>query len=352
MAIDHQGLIVIGENLNATRKIQGNSSRIVREGDRRGLGYTDLSGTKRVLDLTDAFPADPKAHANAMITYVAQCFRNKDLRYLETAVHMQRQAGAHIIDLCVDEMSPFPEERREWMNWLVRTVQSMTDTILSIDSSDPLTIEAGLKAHDTKRSRPFINSVNLEDGRNVLHAMAKEYDAYLAGNASGNAGMPYSAEERVQNLTELSAEMDKHGIPVEDRFLDGLVFPVGAGPDWGRHYLDAIEQLRELFPDVHLFGGHSNASFGLPNRKVLNDAFLILSILAGCDTIMVDPLMNPPVEYVEFKVAADAMTGTDQYSLKYLAYHRRKMGHRAPLDADTSPDRQRDGDVVSATTGQ
>jgi 5-methyltetrahydrofolate--homocysteine methyltransferase len=322
--IEHQGLIIIGENLNATRKIKGSSPRILRDGDRRGLGYTDLSGTKRVLDLTDAFPQDPKEHATAMIPYVGQCFRNKDLKYLETAVQAQLTAGAHIIDLCVDEMSPYPEQRMEWMRWVVQTVQGMTDAIVSIDSSDPLTIEAGLKVHEPKKSRPFINSVNLEEGRNVLHAMAKEYNAYLAGNASGRSGMPYSAQERVDHLTELSEQMDAHGIAMEDRFLDALVFPVGAGPEFGMHYLDAIRQLREMFPDVHLFGGHSNVSFGLPNRKVLNDAFLILSVLAGCDTLMVDPLMNSPKEYLEFKLAAEALTGKDDYSLNYLAYYRSK----------------------------
>lgn len=324
MTIEHRGLIVIGENLNATRKIKGSSPRIIREDDRRGLGYADLSGKTRVLDLTDAFPADPQEHANAMIPYVAQCFRNKDLHYLEAAVHLQLRAGAQILDLCVDEMSPYPAQRMEWIRWLVQTVQGMTDAIISIDSSDPLTIEAGLKVYDRKKSRPFINSVNLEEGRNVLHAMAKEYNAYLAGNASGRSGMPYSAEERVENLTELYKQMDEHGIPVEDRFLDGLVFPVGAGPEFGMHYLNAIKQLRERFPDVHLFGGHSNVSFGLPNRRVLNDAFLILSILAGCDTIMMDPLMNPPNEYLEFRLAADALMGKDEYSLNYLAYHRSK----------------------------
>jgi len=322
--IEHQGLIIIGENLNATRKIKGSSPRLIKEGERRGLPYTDLSGTKRVLDVTDAFPADPKEHANAMIPYIAQCLRNKDLKYLETAVHSQLRAGAHIIDLCVDEMSPYPEQRMEWMRWIVTTVQSMTDAIVSIDSSDPLTVEAGLRVHDPKKSRPLINSVNLEDGRHVLHAMAKEYNAYLAGNASGRSGMPYSSQERVDNLTALSKQMDEHGIPVEDRFLDALVFPVGAGPEYGMHYLDAVKELREMYPDAHIFGGHSNVSFGLPDRKVLNDAFLILSVLSGCDTLMIDPVMNPPKEYLEFKLAAEALMGKDEYSLKYLAYQRSK----------------------------
>jgi 5-methyltetrahydrofolate--homocysteine methyltransferase len=322
--IEHQGLIVIGENLNATRKIKGSSPRIVKEGHRRGLPYTDPSGTRRLLDITDGFPADPAEHANAMIPYVAQCFRQKDLTYLHAAVHSQLAAGTHIIDLCVDEMSPYPEQRMDWMRWLVPAVQGMTDAIVSIDSSDPKTIEAGLAVHDPKKSRPFINSVNLEEGRNVLHAMAKEYNAYLAGNASGRSGMPYSAQERVDNLTELSRQMDEHGIAMEDRFLDALVFPVGAGPEFGMHYLDAIKQLRELFPDAHLFGGHSNVSFGLPDRKTLNHAFLILSILAGCDTVMIDPLMNGPKDLLEFKLAAAALRGEDEYSLNYLAYFRSK----------------------------
>jgi len=322
MTIGGDGLIVIGENLNATRKIKGSSPAIVTDGDRKGLPYTDLSGKRRLLDLTDVFPKDPDEQASAMVPYVAQCFRNRDLGYLGMAVHGQLRAGAHIIDLCVDEMSPYSEERMAWMEWLVRAVQEMTEAVVSIDSSDPATIEAGLKVHDRAKSRPFINSVNLEDGRHVLHAMAKDYNAYLAGNASGQAGMPYSAEERVENLVELSKQMDAHSIPMEDRFLDALVFPVGAGSAYGAHYLDAVAQLRAIFPDVHLFGGHSNISFGLPNRKMLNDAFVILSILAGCDTIMVDPLTNVPERYVEFKFAADAVTGKDESCIRYIAWFR------------------------------
>lgn len=338
MTIGSDSLIIIGENLNATRKIKGSNPTLVTDGARKGLPYTDISGKRRLLDLSDAFPRDPDEQVDAMIPYVAQCFRNRDFDYLTMAVHGQLRSGAHIIDLCVDEMSPYPEERMEWMEWLVRAVQEMTDAVVSIDSSDPATIEAGLRVHDRTKSRPFINSVTLEDGRHVLHAMAKEHNAYLAGNASGQAGMPYSAEERVQNLVELSKQMDAHGIPMEDRFLDALVFPVGAGSEYGAHYLDAVTQLRAMFPKVHLFGGHSNISFGLPNRKILNDAFVILSILAGCDTIMVDPLTNVPERYLEFKLAADAVTGKDNSCIRYIAQFRRTRAEATR--ASPSPPRE------------
>ena len=135
--------------------------------------------------------------------------------------------------------------------------------------------------------------------------------------------MPYSADERLENLTELCHQMDRHGIPQGDRFLDALVFPVGAGPEYGAHYLEAVKLVRGRFPEAHVFGGHSNVSFGLPNRKTLNAAFVILSVLAGCDAIMVDPVMNPPRDFLEFKLAADALTGRDEFAESYLAHYRR-----------------------------
>ena len=74
--------------------------------------------------------------------------------------------------------------------------------------------------------------------------MAKERDAILFANASGNTGMPQNADERVANLVRRMDMMDDGGIAPEDRFLDLLVFPVGAGPGFGGRYLDAVRALR------------------------------------------------------------------------------------------------------------
>jgi 5-methyltetrahydrofolate--homocysteine methyltransferase len=118
------------------------------------------------------------------------------------------------------------------------------------------------------------------------------------------------------------ALMDKGGIPMDDRYLDPLVFPIGAGPAFGSHYLDAVRTIRQRYPQVHIFGGHSNVSFGLPERKMLNFTFLALSVLAGCDSLMIDPIMNPPKDVNDFMFAANALTGDDEYSVKYLKYTR------------------------------
>ena len=316
------GLIVIGENINTTRRLRANGPRVFKEGDRAGLRYTDLDGTRRVLDVTQAYPEDETQVATARIPHIAVALRNNDVDYITWAIRSQERAGAHVIDLCADEMSVEPEERYEWIRKLVRMAQAVTDLPVAIDSSDSNTIAAGLEAHDDSRNRPVINSVNLEEGRQVLIDMARERNAILFANASGRDGMPQDDKERVENLRAVMEMMDRGGIAMEDRFLDPLVFPIGAGPEYGKHYIQAVRRLREDYPGVHIFGGHSNVSFGLPRRKLLNQVFVSLAIAAGCDSVMIDPIMNPPKEFVEFRFAAQALMADDEYSIRYLSYIR------------------------------
>ena len=325
-----EGLIVIGENVNATRKIRVTSPRVVRDSGKVGIGYTDLDGTPRVLDVTASLPQDDAKRRNFAIPHIAVACRQQDLNYLRWAIRSQELHGAHIIDLCVDEMSEYPEERRKWIAWLVRVAQQVTSAVLAIDSSDPQTIRAGLDAHDPRRSRVAINSFNLEPGRRELLAMARERNAMLFANASGESAMPSNAEDRVRNLVRCMELMDAEGIAMRDRFLDPLVFPIGTGPDSGNHYLEAVRQLRALYPEVHLFGGHSNVSFGLPERKLLNETMVCLAVAAGCDTAMIDPVMNPPGALNDFYFASRLLTGRDEYSVGYIDHTRRRAQAAKP----------------------
>lgn len=315
-------LVVIGENINTTRRIKAGSPNITREDGKVGYVYKDLDGSRRMLDITDIFPQDPNKQKTERIGHIGQAVRKKDLNFLKWAILSQVKAGAHIVDLCVDELSIYPEERLDYMRWTVRTAQQLADVSFALDSSDPKAIQAGLEVYDRSKSRPAINSTSLEPGRDVLMELAREHKCMLFANGSGASGMPQDAEQRVANMTRCMELMDKASVPVEDRYLDPLVFPIGAGPQYGKDYLDAVGELRKRFPKVHIFGGLSNVSFGLPRRKLLNDAFIRLAIIRGCDAIMIDPLMNPPIDYVEFKYAADVMTADDEFAIQFLKYVR------------------------------
>jgi 5-methyltetrahydrofolate--homocysteine methyltransferase len=177
--------------------------------------------------------------------------------------------------------------------------------------------------------------------------MSKDLDTHLFANAGGADGMPADDKERTDNLVLLMDMMDEAGVPMDDRFLDPLVFPIGANPQFGNHYLDSVRTLREMYPDVHLFGGHSNSSFGLPGRKVLNNAFITMAFHAGCDSVMIDPVMNSVVginaesvalkiesiensndndseEAMEFKLGVEVLTGKDDFSMNFIQYWRSK----------------------------
>ncbi len=315
-------LDIIGENFNTSRRIKGASPRVKQQDGQTLLTYVDLEGKDAALDITEIYPHDPKELRRYQIPHIAHAIRKKEMDYLNWVIKRQTQMGANIIDICLDEISTDPEERHEWMRWIVPLAQDMAGTTLAIDSSDPETIMAGLEVYDKSKSRPAINSVNLEDGRQVLIDLAREHDALLFANASGRDGMPQDDAQRVENLEQIMKMMDDADIPMDDRYLDPLAFPVGAGSEYGQHYLDAVREIRKRYPAVHIFGGHSNTSFGLPQRKIVNNAFIILSILAGCDTLMIDPVMNPPEEYEFFRLASDALLGKDELGMRFITYVR------------------------------
>ena len=78
--------------------------------------------------------------------------------------------------------------------------------------------------------------------------MAKEFNAILFGNGSSDEGMPYSSEERVTNITELMRADGRRRHPDGGPFPRSSGLPVGAGSDYGVHYLGAVKELRKVFP--------------------------------------------------------------------------------------------------------
>jgi cobalamin-dependent methionine synthase I len=325
------GIIVLGENLNASRKCKlgGKLAKEMPDG-KMGFPYKDLNGEDKYVDLTRIAQRET-VQKTKLAPYVAAAVENRDEMYVATVIKQQADAGADIIDLNVDEVSTNRDERKEHMIWFVTTAQKHSDLSMSVDSSDPETVVEGLKVYDQSKGQPFINSTNLEPKLLVLLEEAKKYNAMIAGNASGPSELPKDVAGRMKNLTQLMAKMDECDIPMQDRFLDPLVFPVGTGADMmtgefiplGRHFLDTAQELRKQFgEEFHIFGGLSNVSFGMPQRKLLNVIFSKLCIQAGCDTIMVDPLQIGKKEANDFYYANRALTGKDEFFAEFLQYSR------------------------------
>jgi len=142
--------------------------------------------------------------------------------------------------------------------------------------------------------------------------------------------MPASAGERVDNATRIIDEATRRGIALSRLYLDALVMPVAVEPEVGSWFLEAVHTLRERYgPQIHLTGGLSNVSFGLPARRLLNDVFIKLAADAGADSGIIDPVASDPRRIFAqdrasraYRLATDLLTGLDPFGMEFLAAYR------------------------------
>ena len=288
--------IVIGENLHTTRAFRTTGRRVETEGDSTWIAFTDTEGNPRRMPVPDWYRGTPE-WAGGLLKHVAIAIRiamgegpgSEDaVAYLRELAERQVAAGAAFLDLNVDELSPKLADQRAAMAWLVRRVQSWTKTPVSVDSSHAEIIDAGLAAA-RPGSGPLLNSASLERRSSLDRAV--DVGGPVVVTAAGSSGMPADAPQRVTNASTMVEAAIAKGIGPGDIFVDPLIFPISVDGAFGRHALDAIRLLRERYgPTIHITGGMSNASFGIPGRKLLNEAFLKLAVEAGADSGLIDPV--------------------------------------------------------------
>lgn len=180
------------------------------------------------------------------------------------------QAGATYIDI---NCGTYVKEEEEIMEWLVNTVQDVVKDIpLCLDSPNEKALQIGLKLH--QNGKPMINSITAEEERfNKVLPLVLEYKTKVVALLMDDSGMPDTAEKRITIVEKLLPELLKAGVPATDIYLDPLVKPISVGDKGGQEVLQTVQYIHENYPDVHTICGLSNISFGLPNRRVLNQAF-------------------------------------------------------------------------------
>ena len=326
-------LIVIGENIHCTRVALRKGRRVAERDGAEVILYETAEGEERALPVT-AEAKRTKDYEEGRVKHVQVAIETametaagdpaEGLRYIEAQVRHQERAGAAFLDLNVDEIAPKLAVQTGAMAWLAATVQGLTDLPLSIDSSSVDVIRAGLEAIAPAKTRPMLNSASLE--RLDALDLAREHDCRVVVTAAGEKGMPDGADERVANASRMVEAALGRGFAIGDLFIDPLVFPISVDSRFGNHCFDAIRALRARFGDeVHITGGMSNVSFGLPARKILNDMFVLLAVEAGADSGILDPVASPPEEILaidrtnpNYKLAEDVLMGRDEHCMAYI----------------------------------
>ena len=331
---------LIGENLHTSRIVLKKGKKFTTLDGIEGVPFTSVDGEDLLLEVSDEMKAT-QDHAEGRIKHIklavqaALAGAEIGLKYIHQIVANQEQAGAHFVDINVDEISLKLEEQQATMAWLVERVQVISSLPISVDSSDQSVIETGLQAIPSGGERPMLNSASLE--RIDALDLAVEHKARVIATAAGAEGMPATAEERVENASKMVDTGLGKGIPISDIFVDPLMFPISVDSTFGTHALEAIRMIREKYgPEIHITGGMSNASFGIPARSVVNTVFINLAVEAGADSGIIDPVMNrldkvfaADRESLSYKLAEDAILGRDEHCMAYLKAWR--AGELTPL---------------------
>jgi len=229
----------------------------------------------------------------------------------------QVKAGADILDVNVvvprvDEVALLPQVLKA----IIETVQ----VPLCIDFNNPGALKEALKVYDGK---PIINSVTGEEkSLNEILPLVKEYGAVVIGLTIDEQGIPKDSDGRLAIAHKIVERADALGIKPEDVVIDCLALTVGSDSNAGLVTIEAIRRVKaELGVNQTL--GASNISLGLPDRTLINGAFLSVAIAAG--------VTCPTVDAAKVRtavLAADLILGRDRFAQRFLKDFRQREKNR------------------------
>ncbi len=239
-----------------------------------------------------------------------------DLDIVKIDAVSQVDAGAGILD--VNAGVPGADEVA-LLSEVMKTVMEVTDVPLCIDTANPKALDAALSLYEGKA---LVNSVNGEEkSLEAVLPLVKEHQAAVIGLCMDDDGIPATPEARLKVAAKIIERANKMGIPTEDIVIDPLTLTMGADSNAGKVTLDTVKLIVAEF-GVNITMGASNVSFGLPDRKFVNSAFLAMAIQAGVTC----PITNPLVTEVNTAIlAADLSLGRDEFGMRWIKGYRKRQ---------------------------
>lgn len=212
-----------------------------------------------------------------------QALRENDVDYILTQATEQVSAGAEILDVNVG----IPDiDETQVLYQTVKNIQSIIDTPLQLDSSNPSAIEFALRYYN---GSPIVNSVNGEESslKSIL-PLCKKYGASVIGLTLDSKGIPETAQGRYLIAEKIVNACLSYGIDKENIYIDALTMTIASNQENAKITLDALEMIKTNL-GVKTALGVSNVSFGLPCRDNINATFLTLAISRGLDLCIINP---------------------------------------------------------------
>ncbi len=229
----------------------------------------------------------------------ARLIREKQYEEALSVARAQVEAGAQIIDVCMDDgLIDGVEAMRTFLN-LIASEPEIARVPIMIDSSRWEVIEAGL---EVVQGRAIVNSISLKEGEAHLLEQARtirRYGAAAVVMLFDEQGQADTCARKVEVATRAYRLLTEDGFPPEAIIFDPNILAVATGmPEhdgYAKAFIDATRIIREQCPHVKISGGVSNLSFAFRGnntvREAMHSAFLYHAIEAGMEMGIVNPEM-------------------------------------------------------------
>ena len=224
---------------------------------------------------------------------VSEAVRDRDAAVIQSLAKQQAGAGADFLDL---NLGPARQDPQAVGAWLVNTVQEVTGLPISLDTMNPVAMEAGLALC---KARPILNSASGKaESKELMMPLAVKFNAQAVVSVITDLGCPPDVDARVESIMETVAYANALGISNQDIFVDPIILPVSADQKQVREALEFIRILPDLLPGVKSVVGLSNVSNGTPAhlRGILNRTYLVMLEKCGLYSAIADVLDPELVE--------------------------------------------------------
>jgi len=254
---------------------------------------------------------------NGMYANIGKALKEKNKAIIQKCALEQIKAGADALDINCGPASKNPIQD---IQWLVETIQEVTDKPLAIDSSKPDCIESGLKA---LKNPAIINSTtaDLEKLKRIV-PLAVKYNAKLIGLTISAKGIPQNKDQRLESAATIITSCSEGGFPIENLYIDPIVMPVNVAQAQMMDILESIKEFKILSdPPPKTIVGLSNVSQGTNARPLINRTFLVMAISFGLDAAILDPKDE---ELMNASITTELILNKQIYCDSYLDAYRKK----------------------------
>jgi len=278
---------------------------------------TDMGGRSELIVLGERLNPSARKKFAADLKEEKQDFLREESR-------KQVKEGAHVLDINVglpgiDEIGA--------MHRSIATLSNTVDVPLMIDSDNPQVLE---KALMTFPGIPIVNSINgKQKSIDTVLPLIKRFGCYVVALCLDDSGIHQDAEKRIAAGDRLVGILEAEGIHHDRILVDPLMLAESAEPGAAMETLKVVKHFSNKGIKTSL--GISNISFGLPQRKHINNMFLSMAVKEGLSAAIVNPttlaFIDEPTD--EEKLARDFLTGADHDAVNYIAHFK----DQAPVTA-------------------